>query len=245
MLYAVLRGDLLETALAEDGVAPAAVRAFKVGHVLHDAQHGHVQAVQAGHVQRLLHDHGDELLRRGDDDDAVHGQGLVDRERDVAGARRHVHEHEVHVLPDELGPEFLDHAGDDGAAPDHGVGVVLQQEVHGDDVDARPRTHGKQAVLVPDGALLQPEEPGDGRAGEVGVQDGGMKPLRLHLAGQQAGDQGLAHAALAADHADDLFHGRKPVQGRLGALLLLAGGAAALPAAAALMVAIAHVKTSF
>ena len=100
---AVLGGNGLDVALAEDGMLLAAVRAGVVGHVLNDAEHGHVHHV--GHVDSLVDDHADKLLRRRDDDHARHGQGLEHRQRHVARSGRHIDEHIVHILPLDVGPE--------------------------------------------------------------------------------------------------------------------------------------------
>ena len=51
-------------------------------------------------------DHGNQVLGGGDHDHPVHGEGLEDGEGHVAGAGGHVHEHIVHVAPDDLLPEL-------------------------------------------------------------------------------------------------------------------------------------------
>ena len=85
---------------------------------------------------------------------------------------------------------------------------------------------------------------GDGGAGDVRVQHGAVVAPALHLGGQQAGDQALAHAALAADHGDDLVDLGIGVELLAEALGLRAGGAV-LPAGGAIVCALAHEKTSF
>lgn len=56
---------LVQMTLAEDLMALAAVRAAEVAVVLHKADDGHMHHL--GHAYGLGHDHGDKLLRRGDD----------------------------------------------------------------------------------------------------------------------------------------------------------------------------------
>ncbi len=53
--------------------------------------------------------------------DAVHGDGLEHREGHVAGSGGHVDEQVVQLAPTHVGPELLDHAGQEAAPPDHGV----------------------------------------------------------------------------------------------------------------------------
>ena len=129
---ALFRG-LRALALAEEVDPPPAVGAGEIAHVLHKADDGHRHLLR--HLHGLLHHHADKLLRGGDDHDAGERDGLKDAQRHVAGARRHIDE-EVVDVPENVGPELGDHAADDGAAPDDGVSLVLQQQVHAHHVDA-------------------------------------------------------------------------------------------------------------
>ena len=201
---AVLGGNGLNVALAEDGMLLAAVRAGVVGHVLNDAEHGHVHHV--GHVDGLVDDHADKLLRRRDDDHARHGQGLEHRQRHVARSGRHVDEHIVHILPLDVGPELGHGARDDRAAPDDGVGLVREQEVDGHDLDAGAGAVGIQEILAAHGAAVDAERLRDRRAGNIGIEHGSLMAAALHLAGEQARHEALADAALAGDDRDDLVN---------------------------------------
>ena len=157
-----------------------------------------------GHAYGLGHDHGDKLLRRGDDHDAVHRQGLEDRQGHVARSGRHVDEQIVDIFPHDVRPELLDGAGDDRAAPDDGVGLVREQEVDGHDLDAGAGAVGIQEVLAAHGAAVDAEGLRDGRAGDVGIEHGRLMAAALHLAGEQARHEALADAALAGHDGDDL-----------------------------------------
>ena len=134
----------------------------------------------------------------------VDRQGLEDRQRHVAGAGRHIDEHEVHVLPQHVRPELGDGPGDDRAAPDDGLGLFLQDQVHAHHLHAAAAGHGQQVLVRAVGVLGDAEGRGDGGTGDVRVQHGAVVAPALHLGGQQARHQGLAHAALAGDHGDHL-----------------------------------------
>ena len=191
-------------ALAKDVDFPAAVGTFHIAHVLHQAQHGDVHHL--GHLHRLGDDHAHQLLGGGDNEDAVQGQGLEHGQRRVAGAGRHIHKHVIHVAPDDVGPKLLDGPGDDGPAPHHGGGLLLQQQVDAHHLDAGLGGHGVNAVFIGEGPLLHAKALGDGGAGDVGIQHSHIAAAAAQAGGKQRGDEAFAHAALAADHADDLFH---------------------------------------
>ena len=71
----------------------------------------------------------------------------------------------VNVVPDGVRPELLDRTGDHGAAPDDGLGYVLQHEVHRHDVDARGGGGGDHAHSVALNGLVETEGLGDGGTG--------------------------------------------------------------------------------
>ena len=101
-----------------------AVRTFQIAHVLHYAQNGDIHLLC--HINSLCHDHAYQLLRRGNDDNSVYRKRLENRQRHVAGSRRHIHKHIVHVLPQGFRPELLYSACDHRASPDHGICGVWQ-----------------------------------------------------------------------------------------------------------------------
>ena len=80
--------------------------------------------------------------------------------------------------------------------------------------------------------LLDAEGLRNGRAGDVGIQNGHFVTALVHLGGEQAGDEGLAHAALAGHDADHMLDvgalvGRKGAGASLGGAIAAAGDAAA------------------
>ena len=90
-------GGLLRLALAEEVDLLAAVGTGEVAHVLNQTDDGDVHHLR--HLHGLLDDHADQILRRGDDDHAVDGQGLEHVQCHVARSRRHVDEHIVDIVP--------------------------------------------------------------------------------------------------------------------------------------------------
>ena len=192
----------------------AAVVALEVGHVLHQAQHLDVHVMRK--VDRLAHDHGHQLLRCRHGDDAVDGQRLEHGQQHVGGSRRHVDEQVVDVAPVRLAPELADGVGHDRAAPCHGQVALRKHEVGGHDLDARLRLTGQDTVGVGGQRVGDAEGLRDGGAGDVGVQDANLVAALVHFAGKQAGDQGLADAALAGDNADDVLDVAALVRFKLG-----------------------------
>ena len=93
----VALGDFGEFALTKDFDLPAAVGALDIAHVLDNAKNRDVHLL--GHVDCLGDDHRDQVLRARDDDDAIDGQRLEDREGDVARSRRHVDQKVVDGAP--------------------------------------------------------------------------------------------------------------------------------------------------
>ena len=221
----VLEGDLLDVAVAEDGVLLAAVGALVVAHVLHKTQNRDVH--HARHVDGLGDDHAHELLGAGDHDDAGDRQALEDRERHVARSGRHVDEHILNLFPLDVRPELGDGARDDGAAPDDGVGLVREQQVDAHQLDAGAGAAGIEEILAAHGAAVDAEGLRDRGAGDIRIKDGRLMAAALHLAGEQARDEALADAALAGDDGDDLIDSRAGTQVLQEGLGLGAGRAVA------------------
>ena len=92
-------------------------------------------------------------------------------------------------------------------------------------------------VVIGHGGLAQAERLRDGRAGDVGVQDGGFVVAALHQNGHQGSHHGLADAALAADNANDFLDVAELVR-RRGKLILSRAGRAVRAAAATIVGAI-------
>lgn len=87
---------------------------------------------------------------------------------------------------------------------------------------------------------------GDGRAGDVRVQNGALPSPPGHARGQQGRDQGLAHAALAAHDRHHLAHTALGVRFDAKVCLLRLAVCTLLAAGTARMVALfAHGKLPF
>ena len=123
----------------------------------------------------------------------------------ITGARGHIHEQEIHVLPDHIGPELLDRTGNDRAAPHNGVFLVLHQQVDAHYINAHAALDGPAALVVRHGTAMNAEQLGDGRAGDVRVENGRFIAQLLHGDGQHRRDGRFADAAFAGDDRDDLF----------------------------------------
>ena len=95
------------------------------GHVLDDADHAHVRLLrhQRGPRRHLL----GQGLRRGHDHGLGARQELAERDRDVAGAGRHVHEQVVELAPVHVGEELLERAVQHRPAP-HDRRVLVEEE---------------------------------------------------------------------------------------------------------------------
>ena len=65
--------------------------------------------------------------------------------------------------------------------------------------------YGEQAPFAGFGMAVQAEGFRNGRAGDIGVQNGGFITLALCLNRQQGSNERFADAALAADNADNFF----------------------------------------
>ena len=213
----------------------AAVRALQIAVVLDDAEHRNVHHL--GHLDCLADDHGDQILRRGDDDDAVYRQGLEYGQRYVARAGRHVDEQEVYVLPYNVRPELLDGLRDDRTAVDDRVILVRQDQIDRDHLHAAFAACRDDALLAALELVVHAEGLGDGRTGNVGIQHAAGVALARHADRHHRSQQALAYAALAGNNADHLADGRSLVSRALEALL-----AAAVRRTAVAVVRATHIK---
>ncbi len=238
---AVLLGKFRRLARAENFVPLAAVGTGEVAHVLDEPQDGHVHHLR--HVDRLFDDHLDEVLRCGDDDDAAQRDALKDGERNVARSRGHIEEHDIDVLPQDVRPELDRRPRDEGAAPDDGVVVMLQQTVHGHELQTTHCADGIDDPLVPRRAQRRAERLGNGGARDVRVQNGGAVAARHGAHCQKGGDERLSDAPLAAHDGDGLSDARPLVKG-LDEGRLVARGTVARTGRA-VMRAICHIFTPY
>ena len=119
-----------------------------------------------------------------------------------------------------------------------GIRLVFQEQVEADDADARLALGGDDAVVRAHQLGMDIEGLGDGRPGDIGVEDGGFIAAAAGADRQQRRDQRFAHAALAADDADDFFD--VAVLVLLGAEALGTAGAIGGTGAAVVVAGFAH-----
>ena len=113
--------------------------------------------------------------------------------------------HEVHIPPEHVRPELLDRTGDERAAPDHRVGVMLQQQIDGHELYAGLALRRENPLVTAHGLFMNAEHTRmDGpviSASSTAV----AYPRRLSNVAISPGDQALSHAAFAAYHANDML----------------------------------------
>src|SRR5262249_62036891 len=111
---------------------------------------------------------------------------------------------EIELAPVGIAVELLDRARDHRATPDHGVGALRQEHIHGHDLDATCRAQRLDALRSLLGGAAHAELLGNARSSDVAVQDANLQTLALKRDGDQARDQRLTYTALAAHHGDNV-----------------------------------------
>ena len=197
-------GNFFHMAFAEHMDLFAAIGAFDIRHIFHDAEDGHVHLLR--HIHGFADDHRNQFLRRGHDNETVHGQRLEHRQSHIAGAGRHIHKHIIHITPDHIGPELFHGAANHGAAPDDGLIFFFKEQIDGHDFNAVLGQGGNQAFVTAFGTLMDAEALRDGRTGEVRIENGRAVAAAVHILSQHRSDERFPHAAFTTDHADNFFH---------------------------------------
>ena len=154
------------------------------------------------HVEPLACvDKGDVLWCR-DDDRAGERHLLRHRQLRVAGAGRHVDDHDVEVAPLDLAQHLLQRAHHHRPAPDH-------RRVLGDE---KPHRHHLKPVILHRlqglavaraGPAGNPQHARHRRAIDVGVEHPDSEPVRLQAEREVGGDRRFADPALARGDGDD------------------------------------------
>ena len=220
----VLLGKLLHFALSEELYPLPAIGAGEVAHVFHEAQNGNFHHLC--HVEGFPDDHLDELLRGHHDDRAADGNALEDGQRHIARSRGHVDEHDVDIVPDDVRPELKTCARNERSAPDDGVVIMIEQGVHGDELDPPLRRDGTNVSVRARGAVGDAEHLGDRGARDVRVDDGGAISSRCRPCRKQRGDEGFSDSPLSARDRNDALDVRAPMRG-FDERILFAGAAIA------------------
>ena len=208
-------------AVAENVRAGAALRTEEIAHVLHNAEHRHVHALEHGNAAPRINER--QVLRRRDNHRALERHLLCHGELRIPGARRHVHNHDVELAPFHLTQHLGECRNDHRAAPDHRRLFVDQKtDRHGGKAIAgdwfEPRaSHGLRPFA--DGEQL-----GQRRSINVGVENADLhaergQPERQIDRGRRFADAPLAgcnrNDGLDAGHALNRFTARRPPRGRL------------------------------
>src|SRR5450759_906720 len=126
----------------------------------------------------------------GRDWNAVRGTSAVPGGRSTMRTSKSPHAH--------VSPELLDGGRKQRAAPDDRLAGVVQEQVHGDDLDPGRRLGRDDANHRGLGTHGQAEQTRDGGPRDVRVQDAYLQAAACQRDCRHGGHEGLAHAALAA-----------------------------------------------
>jgi len=190
--YFELIGELLATTFAEQAIRRVVV-AGEPRHVLDHADD--LQVDLAGHVRGALRDLLRRRLRRRDDHDLGARQELRHRQRDVAGAGRHVDDEEVGIAPVDVGEELLERLVQHRAPP-HDRLIFPRKEAHRDQRD--PVGLGRDDHVVDDGRrTVDAEHAWHREAPDVGVDRRNPMPALCEGNREIGGDRRLPDATLA------------------------------------------------
>ena len=113
-------------AVAEDFDA-VAVGCGEVAHIFHDAEDGHIHALE--HRDAFAHHAERGFLRGGDNHAAIERHGLAQRALRVARARRQIDQQIIQRAPVHLHHELLDGFHNHRPTPDDRL-ITLQQKSH-------------------------------------------------------------------------------------------------------------------
>ena len=172
-------------ALAEYGNLLSAVRTFEVAHILNKTEDRNIHFLR--HVDRLLNDHGDKLLRGGNDDDSIDRKRLKYSKRHIAGSRRHIYEHIVDILPECLTPELFHCTCDHRTTPDHRICLILQKHIGGDHLNTSGGSRRDKELSIRSHchAIMNPKGSRDRRTCDIRIKDSYSRTRRAHAAGHQ------------------------------------------------------------
>ena len=186
-------------AVAENVDGLIAMRAAKRAHVFDDAEDFDIDLAE--HFDGFANIGEGDGRRRGDDDGARDGDGLDERELDVAGAGGKIDDEVIELAPLDAAQELNDDAVQHGAAPDHGLVAGIEQ-AHGDHFQARD-LHGDDALFGGGLGLLERAEH-DGHVGAVhiGVHEADFVAEFDESEREVDGNSSFANAPLAAGDGD-------------------------------------------
>ena len=193
-------------------------------HILHDAEHRHVDLRALKHADALARVGECHFLRSGDHYGSGDGKGLHKRQMDVARSWGHVYHKIVEVAPIGVADELLQGVACHAAAPKHGVVFVYEEAyrqhfyailLYGCDKVAA-------AYLIHiHGGILYSKHLWSRRSEDVGVKQPHLVALLGKRHGKIACHGGFAYSAFARRDSDDVFHSGEHLGGLLYVLAVL------------------------
>ena len=131
----------------------------------------------------------------------------------------------VQFAPDYIRPELFYHVGNHRPSPDHRLLRIRHQQVQGHHLHIISRQLRQDPFLRSLGRAGKAVHFGNGRTGDIRVQNPHPVSLLCQKVCQGSGYHGFSHAPLAADHADHMLHLGVGVGFHLKALGLSRAGA--------------------
>ena len=126
---------------------------------------------------------------------------MDDGELDIACAGREIEDHDIEIGPADFLHELFDSAGDHRATPNHGL-VGIDEESHGDEVDA-VFVDGNEFFVGGDaGAFVNAEHGGDAGAVDVGVHQADAEAGLGEGDGEVGCDGGFSDATFSGCDGD-------------------------------------------
>ena len=136
-----------------------AVGALKIAHIFDESDYRNIH--HFCHIVCLFYYHGNKILRSCDNYNTVYGKTLEYRQRNVARAGGHIDEHIVNVAPENLLPELIYNARNDGAAPYYRSVLLFEQQIYAHYLYSRLALDREHSLVAAHGALVYTECLGD------------------------------------------------------------------------------------
>ncbi len=179
-------------------------RAFYIAHVFDYAKNGNMHHVGHGHC--LGNNHGNQLLRRGNYQNAIQRNRLKHRQRHVTRSGRHIDKQKINVFPKDVRPELRDHICNNRSTPNNGVCFILQHQVHAHHINAGFAGARQHTLVLHHGTPMNTKRLRNGRTCNIGVQHTSAVTAAMQQNGHHCGNKAFANAALAADNANHFFN---------------------------------------
>ena len=181
---AILPGHGRPAALPEDVLLVPAMPAGIHAHVLDHAEHRDLDLLE--HLEGLAGIQQRDVLGGRHDHGPAHRDALAERQLDVAGAGREVHDQIIHVPPARVVQQLLQGRGDHGSAPDHRC-LLVDEVADGDGLDAVAHERLEGFPVEGLGLALGAQHARLARAVDVRVEDRRLRPAGLQGEGEVHG----------------------------------------------------------